>query len=174
MQAGKGVIEASSEALTRINAFLSSENMGHVARILENIETITETASRPDGMLAETEEALEALREAGKAMEVAAVSIDAAGRDFEEKFEVIASDMDLFMESADSTVRTAQRVLEDTGGSISELSEAVEPGIEDVMNELAAAARDMRVLVNRLDGVAEELERDPREFVLGDVKPFED
>ena len=39
--------------------------------------------------------------------------------------------------------------------------------------ELAAAARDMRILIDRLDAVVQDVERDPREFVLGDNKPFE-
>ena len=37
----------------------------------------------------------------------------------------------------------------------------------------ATAAHDMRILVSRMNVIAEDLERDPREFVFGDVKPYE-
>ena len=48
----------------------------------------------------------------------------------------------------------------------------IDPAAE-AMEEFRLASQDLRLLIQRLDGVARDIEENPQAFIAGDPKPYE-
>ncbi|MFC7291838.1 MlaD family protein [Hirschia litorea] len=167
---GEDLISSSTDTLNRVSRMFRDENVTRISNILANIEELTDVTSGEDGIAEDARRAIQALEGAGIAMNEAAVAVDAASVQFDanvalmtEETMALLKDMQGVVETADGAVTSIEGVL------IDELS----PDAQRVMRELSMTLQDVQMLVKRLDGVVGELERDPREFVLGDVKPYE-
>lgn len=170
---GEDVIASSAETLQRFSIVLSDENIRHFSNILENLDAITAQAAENGRLVEDVRRAVRALGQAGDTVNQAAISIDTASTNFDQRFAAITSDAVAFLDSADKAIKSADTMFSNAGAAVDDLTGTIEPGVDEVLNELANAARDMRILIDRLDAVVQDVERDPREFVLGDNKPFE-
>ena len=170
---GADVLASSAETLHRLNNALSRENVARFASILENIEELTGQAAEDGALIADMRAMIDSLRRAGDTVNQAAITIDEAARSFDGQFTTVATNANDFLANIDGAVDGASSAINTAETSIDQLADAIGPGAEDVLNELSGAAREMRILINRLDAVVQEVERDPREFVLGDAKPYE-
>ncbi|MBB34718.1 MAG: MCE family protein [Hirschia sp.] len=170
---GQDVLASSTDTLRRLNTVLSDENIRHFSNILENLDQISEQAAKDGALIADMRRAIKSMDDAGNNVNTAAISIDEAARNFDERFALVANDAVTFLGAADGAVQSADIAFADVAGAVNDLAGTLGPGAEDVLNEFANAARELRILVTRLDSVVQDVERDPREFVLGDNKPFE-
>ena len=170
---GQDVIASSTETLQRFALVLSDKNIEHFSNILENLDDITTQAAKDGEFIEEVRYAVNALARAGDTVDRAALAIDTAATNFDVRFALISRDALAFLDSADGALESAETMFDGAGSAVDDLAGTLGPGAEDVLVELANAARDMRILIDRLDDVVQDVERDPREFVLGDNKPFE-
>ncbi len=170
---GQDALAETRTTLRRFNDVLSVENVARFNTIMANLETLSDQLADEDGVVEEMVLAIRSLKDAGDTVNEAAVAIDVAATGFDTRFTQLAADATLFLKQADEAVISAQGAFASAESSIDGLASELGPEAEEVLSELSAAATDMRILVRRLDNVARELERDPREFILGDTKPFE-
>ncbi len=167
---GEDLLTTSNETLGQVQVMFSDENVARMSRILSNIEDMTEFAKGDGDIIGKASEAITALNAAGEAMTQAAVAVDDAAVRFDANVQQMTGDTLYVLEEMKDVVESANRAIV-TAESV--VADELSPEAERVMAELAVTLQDVRILVRRLDGVVEELERDPREFVLGDVKPYE-
>ena len=169
----QNAIATAGVTLQRLNAVLSDENIASLSGILANINTITEQASREGGLIDKAEAAFVSMDRAGKSVNAAALSTDETVKRFDARFAVITSDTQAMMAQAQAALTSADTAFDTLDGAMAGVDSDVVPELQRVLSEFATAAHDMRILVSRMNVIAEDLERDPREFVFGDVKPYE-
>ncbi|ACT58194.1 MlaD family protein [Hirschia baltica] len=167
---GEGLIESSTDALDRVSRMFRDENVTRISNILANIEDLTDVANGQNGIAADAQRAIQALEGAGIAMNDAAVAVDAASVQFDANVALMTKDTMLLLKDMQNVVKSADHAVGSVEGVV---MDELAPSAEEVMSELSTTLQDVQLLVQRLDGVVAELERDPREFVLGDVKPYE-
>ncbi len=166
----EGLIESSTDTLDRVSAMFRDENVTRISNILANIEELTATTAGQGGLAADTKRMIVALEGAGNSMNEAAVSVDAASVQFDANVALMTKDTMQLLKDMQEVVKSADRAVISVEGVV---ADELAPDAERVMNELTITLQDVQLLVQRLDGVIEDMERDPREFVLGDVKPYE-
>lgn len=166
----EGLIESSTDTLDRVSAMFRDENVTRISNILANIEELTATTAGQGGLAADTKRMIVALEGAGNSMNEAAVSVDAASVQFDANVALMTKDTMQLLKDMQEVVKSADRAVISVEGVV---ADELAPDAERVMNELTVTLQDVQLLVQRLDGVIENMERDPREFVLGDVKPYE-
>ena len=98
------------------------------------------------------------------------MAVDAASVQFDANVAMMTKDTMLLLKDMQNVVKSADHAVGSVEGVV---MDELAPSAEEVMSELSTTLQDVQLLVQRLDGVVAELERDPREFVLGDVKPYE-
>lgn len=167
---GEGLITTGTDTLNRVNTLFRPENVDRISNILANIEELTAMTSGEKGLAADARRAIRAMEGAGAAMNEAAVAVDAASVQFDANVAMMTKDTMLLLEDMQGVVKTADKTIVSVEGVI---TDELAPDAQEVMNELSTTLQDVQLLMQRLDGVVAELERDPREFVLGDVKPYE-
>lgn len=167
---GEGLITTGTDTLNSVNEMLREENIERISSILANLEDLTGAVSRNSGIMTDAKRAIQALEGAGLAMNDAAVAVDAASVQFDANVALMTNDTMLLLKDMQDVVKSADQVVGSVEGVV---IDELAPSAEDVMSELSMTLQDVQLLVQRLDGVVAELERDPREFVLGDVKPYE-
>ncbi len=167
---GEDLISSSTDTLHRVSRMFRDENVTRISNILANIEDLTDVANGKTGIAEDARRAIQALEGAGNAMNEAAIAVDAASVQFDANVAIMTEETMLLLKDMQGVVRSADGAVTSLEGVlIDELS----PDAQRVMRELSMTLQDVQMLVKRLDGVVGELERDPREFVLGDVKPYE-
>lgn len=167
---GEDLISSSTDTLHRVSRMFRDENVTRISNILANIEDLTDVTNGETGIAEDARRAIQALEGAGNAMNEAAIAVDAASVQFDANVAIMTEETMLLLKDMQGVVRSADGAVTSIEGVlIDELS----PDAQRVMRELSMTLQDVQMLVKRLDGVVGELERDPREFVLGDVKPYE-
>ncbi|MEM7768365.1 MAG: MlaD family protein [Pseudomonadota bacterium] len=171
---GQEVLGRSNTAAQQINKLLTDENIEHVARTLENLDTITTKLAEEDGAIEDLEAALETLRAAGETFDAASGALGDVGRG-------ISAEIDKLVPRIEALMATGQSALDrmsDAAGeglrALTSAADTIEGPTNDTVVETGLAARDLRRLIARIDEIAREIESDPQSVVLGDPQPYED
>jgi phospholipid/cholesterol/gamma-HCH transport system substrate-binding protein len=164
------MLATGTQTLEQLNNLFSEENLERMSSILSNIEAMTAVANEDTGLIGEARQAIRALEQAGLTINEAAVNVDKAAVEFDGNVALMTKDTLLLLKDMQSVVENANRAVV---AAESVVVDDLTPQAEDVMQELAVTLQDVRLLINRLDGVVEDLERDPTTFVLGEAKPYE-
>ena len=70
------------------------------------------------------------------------------------------------------TMTRVDQLIEATNGTVEQTNTVIDPAAE-AMEEFRLASQDLRLLIQRLDGVARDIEENPQAFIAGDPKPYE-
>ncbi|MEM8919860.1 MAG: MlaD family protein [Pseudomonadota bacterium] len=171
---GQDVLVASQETLTRINAAFSDENVEALTTILSNLEAVSERIAGDDELLEHADDAIIAIAKAGRAVEAASNALAGASSGLSDSLDDMAVDAAGLLKDARAAITQAQAAFTNAEGALASAQTQIAPSADKALEEFALTAQDLRALILRLDSIAQQLDQDPRGFVLGEPKPYED
>ena len=168
---GGNVLEATQSALARFNTVMSPEAIADFHGILDNLNRITENLRDMDIDPALVERTLAAIEQAAKDVSVAAVEVDVVAKDFDglmkndvksvlARAEVSMGELDKALGSIGAAADGTDVLITDTRDAINRLSNS---GLAD----LEETVEGIRRLVVTLGRVADSLEQNPAQFIVG-------
>jgi phospholipid/cholesterol/gamma-HCH transport system substrate-binding protein len=170
---GAEVLGNANRAIERVNLLLTDENIAYFTTTLRNVETVSGKLARDDGLidqasitLANVSDASVRLAAASSSIEHFSNSADARIAEFAEQINGLVGDVRGVTQSAHETIAQSTR-------AATAAADAIEGPATDVMEDARLVSQDLRVLINRLDRLTREFERNPKGFVVGDPIPYE-
>ena len=169
---GANVLETANESIENIGNVLSDENVEVFTSALSNIEKVTSDFASGTDLTADIAATLASVRQASDDFAEASRTFTALGKNVDGQIGVLASDASGVMTDLRGTVERLDRLLETADSAAGKANSVIEPA-GDAMEEFRLASQDLRLLIQRLDGVARELEQNPQSIVTGNPKPYE-
>lgn len=170
---GAQVLERANVGLERFSDVLSEENVTALSRTLGNLDRFSGSIAENEDLsqevsatLASIREASDAIAGAGRAVETMTLNADAA-------LAGLTGDASDTVNSINAAVTDARSLIARAELAIGNADEAVSGPGRDALEEVRLASQEMRLLIQRLDGVARQLEQNPQVVVTGDPKPYE-
>lgn len=168
---GGDVVVAAQTALTRANMLLSEENLAAFSSILKNVEQITASvdvseldASKLNDMMDSFKLAADAISETARSIEGTSDSLDL----------VVKEDLRALLTAADGTLKTLDTTVSSFDGTAKGIDEMVVDARDAVnrlsnsgLTDLEETVDAIRRLVTTLGRVADGLEQNPTEFLVG-------
>ena len=171
LSGGGNVVVAAQTALTRANQLLSPENLKSFSAILKNVENITASVdvseldpSKLNDMLDSFTAAADAIAQTAQSIEGTSTSIDTLVKEDLRKVltkaETTLTTIDTTVSGFGETADGADNLIIDTRDAINRLSNS---GLTDLEESVDAIRR----LVSTLARVADSLEQNPAQFIIG-------
>ncbi len=159
----------------RINStVLTDENLVSLSATIRNVEILTERLAADDGLIVQAGTTLDDLSRASRAFEDASRdlaqfsrSADLAVTDAGANLTRVASDMSEIADSARETLASSSAAMQSA-------AEIIDGPARLTFENANAVSQDLRILINRLDRMAREIERNPQGFVVGEPLPYEE
>lgn len=171
LSGGGNVVVAAQTALTRANQLLSPENLKSFSAILKNVENITASVdvseldpSKLNDMLDSFTAAADAIAQTAQSIEGTSTSIDTLVKEDLRKVltkaETTLTTIDTTVSGFGETADGADNLIIDARDAINRLSNS---GLTDLEESVDAIRR----LVSTLARVADSLEQNPAQFIIG-------
>ncbi|MFQ5973882.1 MAG: MlaD family protein [Alphaproteobacteria bacterium] len=165
-----------NQVLTQLSELLGGENKANIEATLQNLTNFTDSlASKSDEVVGDAAGTMANLRDAtGKLQEL----FDRGGR-AADAIERVADSVDGLIERDTENLGAAVTNVEAAAGSVGAMADEIQglvaenrEGVKDfsenTLFELSGLLVDTQTLVNTLNRVAEDIERDPARFFFGD------
>lgn len=169
---GAQVLETANSSLENIGAALSDENVAAFSGTLENLSIITESIAKDSDLTGDISATLASIRRASDDFAAASRSITALSQNTDAQIGGLATDASLMLTDLRETMTRVDQLIETTSGTVQQTNTVIDPAAE-AMEEFRLASQDLRLLIQRLDGVARDIEENPQAFIAGDPKPYE-
>jgi len=169
---GAKVLETANDSLENIGNVLSDENVDIFENVLTNIEKVTSDFASGTDLTADISATLASVRQASDDFAEASRTFTSLGQTVDGQIGTLVSDASLVMNDLRGTIERVDKLLETADGVAGQADSVIEPAI-GAMEEFRLASQDLRLLIQRLDGVARELEQNPQSIVAGNPKPYE-
>jgi len=171
---GQQILGSANDTLDRLNDVLTDENVESVRNIIVNLETFSERLAAEDGLLAEASSAMLSVDRAGIQMYDAAVAVEEFGETTDKTVKEFGDQLDVVMADVRGAISNANGVLAEADRAVSGAADAIEGPGTSAIEDFRLASQDLRMLINRLDGVARDIEQTPGSLVSGDPLPYEE
>ena len=169
---GAQVLETANSSLENIGVALSDENVAAFSGTLENLSLITESIAKDGDLTGDISATLASIRRASDDFAAASRSITALSQNTDAQIGGLATDASLMLTDLRETMTRVDQLIETTSGTVEQTNTVIDPAAE-AMEEFRLASQDLRLLIQRLDGVARDIEENPQAFIAGDPKPYE-
>ena len=169
---GAQVLETANSSLENIGAALSDENVAAFSGTLENLSIITESIAKESDLTGDISATLASIRRASDDFAAASRSITVLSQNTDAQIGGLATDASLMLTDLRKTMTRVDHLIETTNGTVEQTNTVIDPAAE-AMEEFRLASQDLRLLIQRLDGVARDIEENPQAFIAGDPKPYE-
>ncbi len=162
---GEDVLLAANTALVKANAVMSTKNIAKFSETLKNIQIITaQFAAQPD-LAKDIGQTVRGIGLAAQELELAAAEMKKFGEIGVGILEKDTVDMIAQIDAASNELRlTSQRanqLLENISGPVSQFS-------QEGLGELTRTLGDLRAVLQAVERVVEEVDRNPMEFIGGE------
>lgn len=161
-------------AFDRVNLMLTDENIAAVNTSIRNIETITTKLAANDGLIGQASATLTDVSNASLAFEAASKDLQAFGKSADANLADASVDFKALVADLRGAVETANNAIKAGAETIDAVTALVEGPATETFGNADAVSQDLRVLINRLDRMAREIERNPQGFVVGAPVPYEE
>jgi phospholipid/cholesterol/gamma-HCH transport system substrate-binding protein len=162
---GEDVILAANTALIRINSVLSTQNINEFSQILANIRTLTGQLASEESLAGNIDEMVRNIASAAKSLETTAADISKFANTGTELLEGDTAEMIAGIDEAADELRAAS---EEANLLIQAISDPVTQFSHEGLGELTQALTDLRAVLQAVERVVEEVDRDPVEFIAGE------
>lgn len=169
---GAKVLETANSSLDNIGDALSDENIAAFSNILSNFDSISTDLAASTDLTNDVTNTLASIRRASDDFAEASRTVTSLGQTVDSQIGAIADDASLVMSDLRETIARVDTLIETTNTTIGHSDRIIDPAAE-AMEEFRMASQDLRLLIQRLDGVAREIEENPQAFIVGDPKPYE-
>ena len=130
-------------------------------------------AAQDNGLADKASATLDDVSNATRKFEGASASFETLSNNTNTRVAELADQLDLVVSDVRSITKTANETIEQSNRAVSAAADAIEGPATSAIEDARLASQDLRVLINRLDRVAREIERNPQSFVAGDPIPYE-
>lgn len=170
---GAEVLGNANRAIQRVNLILTDENIDALSTSLRNIETISTKLAAQDGLVDQASATLADMSSASNRFEAASASLEKVGTTADARIAAFADQMDVLVGDVRSVAQSARDTISTSNRAVSAAADAIEGPATEAIQDARLASQDLRVLINRLDRIAREVEQNPQGFVVGDPIPYE-
>lgn len=168
---GQEIMSDADEALKRLNLLLSDENIRRFDATLANVETLSAELVGENGLTADVRETLTRMNTAIDGLNEAAGAIQELADSSNTEIVKVSGRIDELIASLQTSTETLQSSLTSASTRFDTLLGNVERPAVEAFDEIGRVGQDLQMLINRLDGLARELEQNPRSFVVGEPLP---
>jgi phospholipid/cholesterol/gamma-HCH transport system substrate-binding protein len=172
-QGGQDLLTVTGDAINRVNAALSEENVEHVTAILVNVRKVSDKLARDGGVIDSMQSALNSLDKAAISIQTTSNSVNAAVENVDEDVAQLVADASEAVKNLRPAVEDARRAMEGVNKAVAQINRDVTPAAGRTLDQLASTAGDLSGLMIRLQGVLGEIEQDPSRFVYRQPHPVE-
>ena len=171
---GGSVIESVQMALNRVNVVMSNDAIEDFQSILSNINTITDNLRDADIDQDLLNDTLVAIEKAAKDVSKAALEVDTTAKEFDALLEndvksVIAR-AEVSMAELDKALGSIGTAADGTGGLITDSRDAINRISNSGLRDIEETIDAIRRMVIALGRVADSIEQNPRQFIIGAEK----
>lgn len=171
---GGSIVDSAQQALTQLTGAMDEESIQNFKNTLANIEQITAEYSRDPLTATRIETTLAAIEQASADVSIASLSVDQTALEtrvmIEEQVKPIVMRLNATITEVETTLQDTQVLLRsslDVTGSTNALIQDLSNG---GLQDLEVAAANLTELIDTLNRVALELERNPSSFIVGERK----
>ncbi|MEO1407970.1 MAG: MlaD family protein [Pseudomonadota bacterium] len=170
---GAQILETANSSLEQVEKVLSQENVDAFSSALQNIDAATGTIAGDDGLSRELSATLKSVREASDAFADASRSITRLSNDIDGVVQSVGSENDSLLSDLRQAVASAQSLLERADTTVGTVDTAISGPAVEALDEFRLAGQELRLLMQRMEGVVRDLEQNPQSLVAGDPRPYE-
>jgi len=168
---GGSVIQGAQRAIARVNAVLTPEAIQDFHEILENVNTLTKTLSEVEIEPGLLNRVLLSFEKAAKDVSLAADAVDIAADDFDillkDDAKLLIDRALISMGEVDQTLNAFEGFAGQGTQVAVDLSDAINRLSNSGLTDLEETADMLRRLVESLNRVVEDIERNPAQFIAG-------
>ncbi len=172
---GTEIVGKASVAIDQLSLILTEDNIANLSDTLANLRDISATVSAQDeGLIGQALSTMASLERAGDGVTEASRRVSGTAAQVETELRDLSSGLQSLMaalEAASEETRDMIGAGQQTLGTAEELLQG--PGRE-ALAQTTMSLQELQVLIRRLDQVTRNLEENPRGFLLGEPRPYED
>ncbi len=158
----------------RINLVLTDDNIAALSRTLNNLEAVTARLAAEDGLVSQAADVLRDVSQASARFEAASAELEAFGRSANLAVTNAGEDFGRAALRVEAAAGAAEQALGEGRQAARAAAELLQGPARATLENTDAVSRDLRILINRVDRMAREIERNPQGFVVGEPVPYED
>ena len=170
---GAQVLGKANQSIEKVNLLLTDENIDSVTAIIKNLETISGALAAKDGLVTQASTTLKDVSDASTRFEAASASLEKFGNTADVRITGFADQMDGLVGDVRDVTRSAGDTITQSKRAVTAAADAIEGPATAAFQDARLASQDLRLLINRLDRIAREIEQNPQSFVTGDPVPYE-
>ena len=173
VSSGTEVMGRATLALERIDKLLSEENVASVSRSIENVETITGALSGNGSLFTDITSVLQSVDGAASSFDQAAQDVSQLSRDTNSEIKRVGEQASDILEELDGTAESMRSALARVEETVDSAATVIEGPATDAVTDFRLIAKDMRVLIARLDRLTREIEQNPQGLLRNEPLPYE-
>ncbi|MEO0883909.1 MAG: MlaD family protein [Pseudomonadota bacterium] len=170
---GARILETANSSLEQVRKILSEENVDALSSTLQNVDTFSGKIANEDGLTEDLSATLSSIRDASDAFADASRSITKLSNDLDDVILAVGGDTDSLLSDLRETVASAQSLITHADSTIGTVDDAIGGPAVDALDEFRLAGQELRLLMQRMEGVIRDLEQNPQSLVAGDPLPYE-
>ena len=158
-------LEGSGDIVKAANVLLSEENTAAFTRILANVDTMTRAIAEEDENITLT------LQNAARLTTALVDATERLDKLTENLEELVGEDAPEVFAEAQMTLRSTRELVEQLDALVEENREPLAVFTEQGLAQVGPAVAEARRLMRSLDRILQEVDRDPRGYLLGESTP---
>lgn len=170
---GAKILETANESLEQVGNVLSEDNVMAFSHTLENLDKLSTSLAAEEGLTEDLSETLASIRDASQAFAEASRSVTTLTTNANTTLGLISDDADKLVSELRTTVTAANSLIVRTEDAVGSADAVIEGPTTATLEEVRLASQELRLLMQRLDGVVRNLEQNPQSLVAGDPRPYE-
>lgn len=170
---GAKILETANASLENIGEVLSDENVQSFSNTLSSLDKFTTNLAGDGQLTGDISDTLASIRQASDDFAETSRTYTVLGRKANEQIDGITEETSLLISDLRQTVTKVDTLLTTVNGTVGSADDDLIGPAVAAMEEFRLASQDLRLLIQRLDGVARELEQNPQSIVTGTPKPYE-
>ena len=171
---GAQVLGQANDAVERINAVLTDENIESFSHSLKNFETITAKLAADDGLVDQATVAMTKVAAASDEFRSASASLGTLSDNANAELGDVGDDLDDLVAEFKKVVAAAQEIITQGRTTVSVATDILEGPATGAVEDTRLAAQDLRILISRMDRLTRDIEQNPQSMLVGEPVPYED
>jgi len=159
------IIESGQSILASVNQLVSRENLENISQTLANVRILTDAVAERSDDIGAT---LDDLQTVAASLAAAATSLETAVMKVEE---VVGANAETVAADVGETARDISELADSLNALVQENRASLRTFSRDGLGQTPEAMAEARRLINTLDRVLTEIERDPSAFFFGESRP---
>ena len=169
---GAAVLETANEGLENISELLSEDNVAALSSTLANIDAVSGNLASEIDLSTEIASTLASIRRASNDFGEASRAFTDLGNSADVEIKALRSDVSTLVADLRHTITQIDQLTGTATQTLGSAATVIDPAVGTIQ-EYRLAGQDLRILIDRLDSLARELEQNPQSIVTGTPKPYE-